>query len=114
MAKPDQPLHELSTAEEEILLVLMGIEKLYGLQIRDALIENQATIPAGSLYPLLYKLEDRKLIQSEWGEDQPGERGNSRRKYYTITQQGKLALDACEKKRRQLRSFVTATQIGFA
>ena len=43
---------------------------------------------AASLYPLLYRLEGRRLIQGRWVE-KPGQR---RRRHYNITAEGRRVL----------------------
>jgi DNA-binding PadR family transcriptional regulator len=42
----------------------------------------------GMLYPVLHRLEEQKLIQSQWRESKTGRR----RKYYKIKRQGTRAL----------------------
>ena len=42
----------------------------------------------GSLYPALYRLEDRGLIQSAWGSSDEGRRV----RIYTLTAAGKKAI----------------------
>ena len=54
-----------------------------------------------SLYPLLYRLEERGWIEGRWVE-KPGQR---RRRYYAITPEGKKILAT---QRRSWRSFVEA------
>ena len=54
-----------------------------------------------SLYPLLYRLEKRDWIQGRWLE----KANQRRRRYYSLTQQGKLAL---AEKRRQWQEFAGA------
>jgi len=63
---------------------------------RDVLAVNQ-----GSLYPALYRLEDRGWIVGRWVE-KPGER---RRRFYRLTPAGK---DALEAQRDSWREFVAA------
>ena len=46
------------------------------------------TMTAALLYPALHQLEADGLVESEW-QDNPGKR---RRKYYTITSKGRIAL----------------------
>ncbi|RJX16317.1 hypothetical protein CW703_01295 [Candidatus Bathyarchaeota archaeon] len=41
-------------------------------------------LPTGILYPLLYELENKKLIKGEWKG-----KGKRRIKYYSITKKGK-------------------------
>ena len=54
-----------------------------------------------TLYPLLGRLEERGLVQGKWVE-KPGPR---RRRYYSLTKQGRRAL---ERQRRSWREFVAA------
>ena len=59
--------------------VLLRIQQLSGESLR---------IPQGSLYPALYRLESRGLIESEWGESD-----NKRKaKYYRLTAAGRKQL----------------------
>ena len=44
----------------------------------------------GSLYPALYRLEDRGLISAEWGVSPEGRRA----KFYTLTADGRRAFAA--------------------
>lgn len=60
-----------------------GISKRIRQMSRDVLEVNQ-----GSLYPALYRLEDRGLIEAEWGISPEGRRA----KFYSLTGQGKKAL----------------------
>jgi PadR family transcriptional regulator PadR len=54
-----------------------------------------------SLYPLLYRLENRGLIQGRWVE-KPNQR---RRRYYRLTTQGQKTL---AQQRQSWREFVRA------
>ena len=47
-------------------------------------------VDEGSLYPALHRLEERGLVESEWG---PSEH-NRRAKYYTLTPAGRQRLRA--------------------
>src|SRR5688572_32936218 len=61
----------------------------YGVLLRIRQISNEAlSIPQGSLYPALYRLEHQRLITSEWGESE-----NKRKaKFYKITREGQKRL----------------------
>ena len=50
-------------------------------------------IEEGSLYPALYRLERKGLIESEWGLSEK----NRRAKYYRLTRDGRQALKANSK-----------------
>ena len=52
--------------------------------------DETLVIEEGSLYPALHRLEERGLIEAEWGLS-----GNNRRaKYYALTTAGRQALKA--------------------
>lgn len=52
--------------------------------------DDTLVIEEGSLYPALHRLEERGLIEAEWGLS-----GNNRRaKYYALTTAGRQALKA--------------------
>ena len=61
----------------------------YGILLRIQQISGEAlTVPQGSLYPALYRLEHQGLIAAEWGESE-----NKRKaKFYTVTAAGKRRL----------------------
>jgi DNA-binding PadR family transcriptional regulator len=54
-----------------------------------------------SLYPLLYRLEERGWIQGRWVERS----GQRRRRFYRLTAEGRRVL---ERQRRTWRAFVDA------
>jgi transcriptional regulator len=54
-----------------------------------------------SLYPLLYSLEERGVVEGRWVE----RAGQRRRRYYRLTQAGRTLLD---RQRRSWKSFVGA------
>lgn len=64
--------------------------------VRDAT-SGQAKLSAGTLYPLLHRLEAQKLIKSHW-EDATGRK----RKWYSLTAAGRKRLSSDA---RQLQSF---------
>jgi PadR family transcriptional regulator PadR len=61
----------------------------YGVLLRIQQISGEAlTVPQGSLYPALYRLEHQGLISAEWGESE-----NKRKaKFYTLTAAGRRRL----------------------
>jgi DNA-binding PadR family transcriptional regulator len=74
-----------------LLLSLIEKEDLYGYDIAKRLKEKSNetyTLSEGTLYPALQRLEKRKLIKSYWGDSETG----ARRKYYSITDEGKKVL----------------------
>jgi PadR family transcriptional regulator, regulatory protein PadR len=73
-----------------------GISKRIRERSRDVLQVNQ-----GSLYPALYRLEDRGWIESEWGTSPEGRRA----KFYRLTAAGRKQFAA---ERTQWRLFAAA------
>lgn len=74
------------------LLVLTLIEKepMYGYQIIKELSkksENIFNLQEGTLYPILHALEEKNYISSYWDATT-----SKKRKYYTITKEGKKHL----------------------
>jgi PadR family transcriptional regulator, regulatory protein PadR len=61
----------------------------YGVLLRIQQISGRAlTVPQGSLYPALYRLEHQQLMTAEWGESD----NNRKAKYYTLTTAGRRRL----------------------
>jgi PadR family transcriptional regulator PadR len=86
-----------------ILSVLAEGEK-YGYLIQQSLRESsagRADPKAGTLYPLLPRLENDKLIRSRW-EDETGRK----RKWYSLTAKGKKKLQAQAEEWFQLTACV--------
>ena len=79
-----------------LVLKLLEKEEKYGYQIISELKERSKerfSLKEGTLYPVLYRLEDDKLEESKWGEA-VGKKVP--RKYYVITKEGKEALTEIE------------------
>lgn len=93
----------LSSLEEDFLTALLG-QKLYGLEMLG--IVNKARykqglkeLGVGSLYPTLQRMEKANLIQGEWGEEVAD---STRRRYYTITSDGQIAITRTQAYRKLL------------
>jgi PadR family transcriptional regulator PadR len=88
------------------LLILASLEdgQLHGYDIAREIARKSGgllTFHVASLYPLLYKLEDRKWIQGRWVE----KAGQRRRRYYKLTAAGRTTLAA---QRGRWAAFVDA------
>jgi PadR family transcriptional regulator PadR len=55
----------------------------YGLEIGKA-----AGLAGGSLYPLLLRLEQSRVLVSRWEDTDPSEAGRPRRRLYRLTSEG--------------------------
>ena len=83
---------ELKRGSTELLiLALLDERQRHGYEISQ-LIEQRSngdiTFHAASLYPTLYRLEARGLIEGRWVE----RAGQRRRRYYRLTRAGRTAL----------------------
>lgn len=77
---------------EILVLKLLKNEDKYGYQLISELKEKSdemLTLKEGTLYPILYRLEDDGLVVSRWSEPKGKEVA---RKYYGITEKGKEEL----------------------
>src|SRR5262245_55667299 len=97
---------ELKKGSAELLvLAILEARPRHGYDI-SKLIDTQSagtlTFSVASLYPLLYRLEDRGWIVGRWEEKSGSER---RRRYYRITPPGRKVLAA---QRSRWKAFAAA------
>jgi len=93
---------KISAIDEDVLTVLWCGREMYGLEILDEVNNGRPVILSyGSLYPALYRLENRDLVTAKWGEECQ-EAGGARRKYYKITGLGSITLQEVREYRNQL------------
>jgi transcriptional regulator len=78
---------------EFLVLSLLEHERRHGYEL-NKLIESRSrgvlTFHIASLYPLLYRMEDRGWIAGRWVE----KAGERRRRFYSITAEGRRTLEA--------------------
>ena len=73
-----------------LVLSLLEDENMYGYQMIKKLSEKSQNIfelKEGTLYPILHSLEEKNYITSYWDDT-----GSKKRKYYSITKEGKKHL----------------------
>jgi transcriptional regulator len=89
---------------EFLILSLLDAEPRHGYELQK-LIESRSrgvlTFHVATLYPLLYRMEDRGWIAGRWVE----KAGERRRRFYRLTAAGRSILTA---QRDSWREFVTA------
>lgn len=89
---------------EFLILSLLEAESRHGYELQK-LIESRSrgvlTFNVASLYPLLYKMEDRGWIVGRWVE----KAGERRKRYYRLTAAG---LDTLAAQRESWKEFVAA------
>src|SRR6266850_954263 len=89
---------------EMILLALLEGRARHGYELAKLIetqSENRLQFHVASLYPMLYRLERKKLVEGRWVE----KAGERRRRYYRLTAAGRKAL---ADQRRDWRVFVAA------
>ena len=96
---------ELKRGSTEVLvLALLEEQSRHGYDIAQLIDERSSgtiSFHAASLYPTLYRLAERRLIEGRWVE-KPGQR---RRRYYRITPAGRKVLAS---QRSTWEHFITA------
>jgi transcriptional regulator len=76
-----------------LILKVLARGPMHGFGIAERiqrLSDEVLRVGEGSLYPALYRLQDRGWIASEWGQSE----NNRRAKYYTLTRAGRKQLEA--------------------
>ena len=74
-----------------MVLSVVASEPQYGYMIQKRInlaTEGKVKLPAGTLYPLLHRLEADKLIRASWDSS-----SGRKRKWYEITAKGKKRLN---------------------
>jgi PadR family transcriptional regulator PadR len=81
---------------EIIVLKLLSVHEMYGYELISSLNSKSRffNIKEGTLYPILYRLEDEQLMETRW--EQSETRGVPK-KYYIITEKGRLELQSAKK-----------------
>ena len=92
-----------------VVLEILSGGRMYGWELSRAIEARSGdilTLGKGTLYPLLYNLEAKKLIRGKW---QTAESGRERR-YYSITSKGKVQL---AKQKAQLKELSIGLNLVF-
>ena len=78
---------------ELLILKTLSRDSMHGYGIAQRIhqaVDDVLKIEDGSLYPALYRMEERGWIKSEWGVSE----NNRRAKFYKLTRAGRKQLDA--------------------
>jgi len=90
--EPFVPPVELLPGTIDLLIlkaVSLGPQHGYGILLRiEQISRGYLPIQQGTLYPALYRLEDRGYLATEWGTSE----NNRRAKFYTLTPEGRKQL----------------------
>jgi transcriptional regulator len=90
-----------------LILALLEAESRHGYELSKLLEQRTrgvVRIHAASLYPLLYRLEERGWLQGRWVEKS----GERRRRFYTLTAEGRRVL---ARQRETWKAFVHAMDL---
>jgi DNA-binding PadR family transcriptional regulator len=104
MADPLSSAAARKGSAEVLILAALEDGQLHGYDIAREIARKSGgllTFHVASLYPLLYKIEDRNWISGRWVE----KAGQLRRRYYRLTAEGRRVLAA---QRGRWSAFVAA------
>jgi PadR family transcriptional regulator PadR len=92
-----------------VVLEILSGGQMYGYELSQTIEQRSGdilTLGKGTLYPLLYNLEAKKLIRGRWETEQ----SNRKRRYYSITSRGKTELT---KQKAQLQELQAGLNLVF-
>lgn len=92
-----------------VVLEILSRGPMYGYELSQAIEQRSKdilTLGKGTLYPLLYNLEAKKLIRGRWETAESGRR----RRYYSITGKGEAEL---AKQKAQLKELTAGLSLVF-
>ncbi|MHC4531788.1 MAG: PadR family transcriptional regulator [Planctomycetota bacterium] len=92
-----------------VVLEILSRGQMYGYELSQSIEQrsgNILTLGKGTLYPLLYNLEARKLVKGKWETADSGRK----RRYYSITSKGKGQL---AKQKAELKELTTGLNLIF-
>jgi PadR family transcriptional regulator PadR len=93
---------------EYCIMLLIHRQPCYANDIITQLQEAEMIVVEGTLYPLLTRLKNSKLLKYEWRESTQG----PPRKYYALTLDGEEALRQLDDSWRQLTRTVAILKTG--
>jgi len=92
-----------------VVLEILSRGKMYGYELSQAIEQrsgNILTLGKGTLYPLLYNLEAKKLISGQWETTDSGRK----RRYYSISGKGR---DQLARQKAQLKELTAGLNLVF-
>ena len=88
-----------------VVLEILTRGAMYGYELSEAIARRSGdilTLGRGTLYPLLYNLEAKGMVAGEW----QGDKGKRKRRYYSITSDGKGYLAKQKQQWEQMQAGV--------
>ena len=101
---------------EELVLLTVGslYQEAYGVAIMDEIVEQSGRkVNISAVHAVLQRLEKKGLVKSSMG-GATNERGGRRKRYFTLTQAGKVALDQSMAMRMQLYNSIPEISFNFS
>jgi transcriptional regulator len=92
---PNEDLELVRGTLDLLILKTLTWGPLHGYAITDSIrqrTEDEILVEEGALYPALHRLAKRGWIEAEWGRSE----NNRRAKYYRLTTEGRIRLQARE------------------
>ena len=92
-----------------VVLEILSRGQMYGYELSRAIEQRSGdvlTLGKGTLYPLLYNLEAKRLVKGKWEEAESGRK----RRYYSITSKGKSQL---AKQKQELKELTAGLNLVF-
>lgn len=105
MAKVPAPPELLQGTLDLLILKSLQHEPMhgFGISVRIRQMSDEVLqVEQGSLYPALYRLEDKGWIKAEWGVSE----NNRRARFYELTAAGRRQLDAETATWRQISAAI--------
>ncbi|WP_462247842.1 PadR family transcriptional regulator [Ekhidna sp.] len=93
---------------EELVLLTVGIlyDNAYSVAIqRELNKQTDRKVSISSVHAAVYRLEEKGLLNSRMGE-MSSERGGKRKRIFTISQSGKIALETANELRNRMRNQI--------
>ena len=89
-----------------LLAILILDDQAYGLKIQKEISNRlKREISRGALHTALTRLEEKGLLESEYG-GATAERGGRRKRFYKLTDSGKVSLKQAKEMREEMWSLV--------
>ena len=92
-----------------VVLEILSRGSMYGYELSQAIEQRSGkilTLGKGTLYPLLYNLEAKKLIRGKWQDSE----SRRKRRYYSITSKGEGELT---RQKAQLKELTSGLNLVF-
>ena len=109
--KQSEQYQKLTQELRRGILVLAALSQLeeekYGYSLISSLAEKGLDIEQGTLYPLLRRLEEQGLLNSEWNTE-----GSRPRRYYQISSEGSKVLENLAEEWRNLTDVMERLLAG--